>query len=80
MGTPVNALWRNREFNLLWSSQSLSDLGGAIAMLAVPLLVLEVTGSAESLCDSAERRCVFRWSLSAAVQADARHDAPVLAS
>jgi predicted MFS family arabinose efflux permease len=46
MGVPVNTLWRNREFNLLWSSQSLSDLGGAIAMLAVPLLVLEVTGSA----------------------------------
>jgi len=46
MGTAVNTLWRNREFNLLWSSQSLSDLGGAIAMLAVPLLVLEVTGSA----------------------------------
>lgn len=38
-------LWHNREFNLMWSSQSLSDLGGAIAQLAVPLLVLEVTGS-----------------------------------
>lgn len=45
MGTTMTTLWRNREFNLLWSSQSLSDLGGAIAMLAVPLLVLEVTGS-----------------------------------
>jgi MFS family permease len=33
-------LWRNREFNLLWISQSLSDLGNAIATLAVPLLVL----------------------------------------
>jgi MFS family permease len=33
-------LWRNREFNLLWISQSLSDLGTAIATLAVPLLVL----------------------------------------
>ncbi len=41
----VTTLWRNREFNLLWSSQTLSDLGGAIALLAVPLLVLEVTGS-----------------------------------
>jgi len=39
-------LWRNREFNLLWSSQSLSDLGSAIAQLAVPLLVLDRTGSA----------------------------------
>ncbi|MEV4348950.1 MFS transporter [Actinoplanes sp. NPDC049596] len=42
----VPSLWRNREFNLLWTSQSLSDLGAAIAQLAVPLLVLDVTGSA----------------------------------
>jgi Transmembrane secretion effector len=42
----VTSLWRNREFNLLWTSQSLSDLGGAIAQLAIPLLVLELTGSA----------------------------------
>lgn len=40
------ALWRNREFNLLWISQSLSDLGSSIASLAVPLLVLSMTGSA----------------------------------
>jgi MFS family permease len=38
-------LWRNREFNLLWVSQSLSDLGTAISSLAVPLLVLSLTGS-----------------------------------
>jgi predicted MFS family arabinose efflux permease len=43
---PMTGLWRNREFNLLWSSQSLSDLGGTIAQLAVPLLVLTSTGSA----------------------------------
>jgi MFS family permease len=42
----VNSLWRNREFNLLWTSQSLSDLGGAVAQLAMPLLVLALTGSA----------------------------------
>jgi MFS family permease len=41
----VTSLWQNREFNLLWSSQSLSDLGGTIAQLAIPLLVLEVTRS-----------------------------------
>jgi predicted MFS family arabinose efflux permease len=39
------ALWRNREFNLLWVSQSLSDLGTAISGLAVPLLVLGLTRS-----------------------------------
>jgi len=42
----VSSLWRNREFSLLWTSQSLSDLGDAIAQLAMPLLVLAVTGSA----------------------------------
>jgi MFS family permease len=41
----TTTLWRNREFNLLWSSQSLSDLGSAIAQLAIPLLVLDQTGS-----------------------------------
>jgi Transmembrane secretion effector len=41
---PAN-LWRNRDFNLLWISQSLSDLGTAISALAVPLLVLFLTGS-----------------------------------
>jgi predicted MFS family arabinose efflux permease len=41
----VSSLRRNREFNLLWTSQSLSDLGAAIAQLAMPLLVLTLTGS-----------------------------------
>jgi MFS family permease len=41
---PAN-LWRNRDFNLLWISQSLSDLGTAISALAVPLLVLFLTHS-----------------------------------
>ncbi|BCJ51275.1 hypothetical protein Asp14428_27500 [Actinoplanes sp. NBRC 14428] len=38
-------LWRNREFNLLWVSQSLSDAGTAISALAVPLLLLTLTSS-----------------------------------
>lgn len=41
----MSSLWRNREFNLLWVSQSLSDLGDALALLALPLLVLALTGS-----------------------------------
>jgi predicted MFS family arabinose efflux permease len=36
---PVS-LWRNREFNLLWISQSLSDVGNSMATLAIPLLLL----------------------------------------
>ncbi|MFJ6198021.1 MFS transporter [Micromonospora sp. NPDC092111] len=42
---PVS-LWRNRAFNLLWVSQCLSDLGTAMSNLALPLLVLYLTGSA----------------------------------
>jgi MFS family permease len=42
----TTSLWRNGPFNLLWTSQSLSDLGNAMADLAVTLLVLQMTGSA----------------------------------
>lgn len=43
--TPAAPLWRNRDFNLLWSSQTLSELGGHATSLAIPLLALAVTGS-----------------------------------
>jgi MFS family permease len=39
------SLWRNSAFNLLWTGQCLSDTGSAIADLALPLLVLQLTGS-----------------------------------
>ncbi len=45
MTTSPESLWRNRSFNLLWSSQTLSDLGSNMSTLAFPLLVLAVTGS-----------------------------------
>lgn len=38
-------LWRNRDFLLLWSGQTISTLGTRISGLAYPLLVLAVTGS-----------------------------------
>ncbi len=38
-------LRRNREFMLLWSGQTLSELGSQISLVAYPLLVLAVTGS-----------------------------------
>jgi predicted MFS family arabinose efflux permease len=38
-------LHRNREFVLLWSGQTLSQLGSQISLVAFPLLVLAVTGS-----------------------------------
>lgn len=40
------ALGRNRDFNLLWSGQALSDLGTQMSTIAYPLLILAVTGSA----------------------------------
>ena len=38
-------LWRNRNYLLLWSGQTISDLGSAISNLAFPLLVLALTRS-----------------------------------
>lgn len=38
-------LWRNRDFLLLWSGQAISLLGSALSGLALPLLVLALTGS-----------------------------------
>ena len=41
----VSRLSRNRDFLLLWSSQTLSETGTGATQLAMPLLVLAVTGS-----------------------------------
>jgi MFS family permease len=39
------ALHRNRDFMLLWSGQTLSELGSQVSLVAYPLLVLALTGS-----------------------------------
>lgn len=39
------ALWRNRDFVIFWFGQSISIIGTAMAAFALPLLVLETTGS-----------------------------------
>jgi len=39
------SLWRNRDFLLLWSGQAVSSLGDQVSGLALPLLVLALTGS-----------------------------------
>ncbi|MFG2234591.1 MFS transporter [Streptomyces sp. NPDC048723] len=36
---------RNRDFTVFWLGQALSVLGGSVSMLALPLLVLDATGS-----------------------------------
>lgn len=44
--TPAPSLWRDRDFNIYWLGQTLSSgLGDAFAAIALPLLVLQSTGS-----------------------------------
>lgn len=42
---PVPPLSRNRNYNILWSSQLFSELGFELAMIGIPLLILAQTGS-----------------------------------
>jgi len=38
-------LWRQRDFGIFWTAQTLSVLGDSFALIALPLLVLQATGS-----------------------------------
>ncbi|GLW98558.1 MFS transporter [Microtetraspora sp. NBRC 16547] len=40
------SLWRNRDFLVIWSGQIVSTLGSRVSAMAMPLLVLSITGSA----------------------------------
>src|ERR1043165_9275149 len=42
---PPPPLFRNRNYNLLWSSQVISELGQEISFIAFPLLILATSGS-----------------------------------
>src|SRR5437588_7690938 len=42
----VVPLWRNRDYLLLWTGQTISNVGSSVSALAFPLLVLLVTPSA----------------------------------
>src|SRR5258708_23448956 len=42
---PPKPLWRNRDYMLLWSGQTVSSVGTQVSQLAFPLLVLALTGS-----------------------------------
>src|SRR2546430_17698279 len=38
-------LWRNLDYMLLWSGQTVSTIGTEVSKLAFPLLILTLTGS-----------------------------------
>lgn len=42
---PPDSIWRNWQFLIWWGGQTVSQLGGEISTLAIPLLVLALTGS-----------------------------------
>jgi predicted MFS family arabinose efflux permease len=41
----VPSVWRNRDFRLVWTGQTLSELGNGVSQLAYPVLILALTGS-----------------------------------
>ncbi len=41
----LSSLWRNRDFTLLWSGQTISTLGSSMSDIAFGLLVLQITHS-----------------------------------
>src|ERR1700730_15785793 len=38
----ARSLWRQRDFVLLWTGQSVSELGSQVSVLAVPLVAIDV--------------------------------------
>ena len=42
---PETRLTRNRNFTVFWAGQTFSFLGDAFSIVAIPLLILEMTGS-----------------------------------
>lgn len=69
---PCPPLRRNRDFNVLWGGQSLSDLGTQMSAIAYPLLMLAVTGSAAQagIVGGATIAGQLLWLLPAGVAAD----------
>lgn len=41
----TTSVWRNQDFRLIWTGQTLSEFGNGVSQLAYPLLMLALTGS-----------------------------------
>lgn len=46
---PTRSLWASRDFTVFWVVQTMSSVGNAFALVALPLLVLDATGSAAQM-------------------------------
>lgn len=66
------ALWRNRDYMLLWTGQAISSLGTGISQLALPLLILAISRSpaAAGFASALERVPYLLFSLPAGTLAD----------
>lgn len=66
MQTPrrTYSLWRNRDFLLLWSGQTVSTIGSSISLLAYPLLVYALAHSAVQMGITAALGVLPRVALS----------------
>ncbi len=43
------SLWTNRDFIIFWAVQTVSEMGNGFALVALPLLVLDATGSVQQM-------------------------------
>lgn len=66
------SLWQNRSFLIFWAGQSFSLLGDAFMVVALPLLVLQVTGSVVQmgLVTGTSSVCLFISSFLAGIIVD----------
>jgi predicted MFS family arabinose efflux permease len=68
----LTSIWRNRDFTLLWSGRLVSTLGSGVSAIALPLLVLAITGSPAKagLVSAASGAPYFLLAVPAGVVAD----------
>jgi MFS family permease len=66
------SIWRNRDFTLLWSGRLVSTLGSGVSAIALPLLVLSLTGSPAQagLVSAASGAPYFLLTIPAGIVAD----------